>query len=85
MWPFEQLSRDANVPTTNDMRDLKIATLEQYIIGLEKVIIELCYAIKAHNEITDQNFRTMQKNFENLADFVLRPRDSIRGDQKDTN
>lgn len=94
MWPFDdpqsQIPANVNVPKLGpaslaDPKDLKILELEQRIHGLEYAIIEVCKAVQLHSHLTDQNFMTMENNFNNLMSFVLQPRVSITGEPKEKN
>jgi hypothetical protein len=93
MWPFDdpdkQIVSGAAAPKLGltpqgDPKDLKIKELEQRLMGLEYAVTEICKAIKMHNDLTDNNFRTMERNFMNLVQYAVQPK-NILGDQQGSN
>ena len=68
-----------------DLTHLKLLELEQRILGLEAAIIEVCMVIKKNQETANLNTLTIEKNFLNLANYVMRPRTQIMGESQDKN
>jgi hypothetical protein len=94
MWPFSdpdhQIPANVNVPKVGpaplgDPRDLKLIELEQRLFGMECAIIEVCKALKMHQDVCNINFQAVEKSFLNLVSFVTRPRASIMGEQRESN
>lgn len=94
MWPFDepgkQIPIDRSLPKIGfepqgDPKDLKIQELEQRLFGLELAIIEVCQALKHHQDTCNGNFMMMEDSFNHLVNYVVTSRVSIMGEQKEKN
>lgn len=94
MWPFDDPKNQ--IPTTTprkaigpaplvDSKDLKIQELEQRIFGIECAFIQLCTAMKQHQDVCNVNFQAVEQSFVDLIGFIARPRASIMGDDQERN
>lgn len=86
MWPFKEPKKTPGAiapkaPTATQRLD----SLEARVAGLEAAIIQLCGSIQANNQLTDFNFRNMEQSFLHLVKYVMTPRTSIMGDQREKN
>lgn len=74
------------VPATmTDLHALQLAQMEIKIKSLEQCVVMLAQGIRTLAEAQNQNIMVMQKQFQDLAQYVMRPRASIMGDQQEKN
>jgi len=94
MWPFDepqsQIPAELSVPRLGtqplgDPKDLKISELEGRILGLEVAVIEVCKAIKLHQDVCNYNFVNLETGLTTLAQLCFKPRTHIMGESQDKN
>ena len=93
MWPFDKQSSlsysSTQLEKTITPEEVIIARmihLEARVESLEHCVLMISEAFKNLAETQNQNFLAMQKNFLQLASYVIRPSKSIMpGEQQDTN
>jgi len=94
MWPFDK-SKERHlfpqVPAGSmhqpvDMTpEARIRALEVKCAQLEWAIHEICTAIQITQEASNHNFASMERMFQKLVQYVMRPSKHIMGEQKDVN
>ena len=81
MWPFKSTKTLSN----EDMLTARLLHLEARMVGVEKSCIMIAEAMKTMADASNHNFGAMQKQFLQLVNYVMTPRVSIMGEQKEKN